>query len=1603
MRMQNNEMPKDYVKLISDPNQPKEFIMVCQDRLHKLEIEMGYDLVLDDMANDTIAGHIYTINKTVLPDVMPTTLGNEKLTITAAEAMPNKSVVVGFSNGAIAYYNTLTSSAMTRVDSLSGGAGYPITTFLLTSLHVLALSGSNEFLFFELADETRDGVDGVKFVSNTARKGYKFKKEKAPLLQAFFNQAMTEIFAFGAEGGVFRIQIKAERREEADPDEDNDKKVLTKPKTNLSAEAIQVGTYHVSQLVAFESIPGTSRVVSASKNGLILVHDAENQSLLSSLKVEAHFTCGCINSQGTMLFLGSSKGVLRVFSLTDPKSIKLVHTKKFLRESSIIGIKVSPDHAHLALIGEDSDMVFLLSGQPEQGFEPMGFTTLPGTVLDIGWSSMGKLPDEGGKYKNMLDVIVRNGLLVSMAISRTLGPNPKRIFTELSAEDIVCRCRRIDFDITKVVVDFESGDVFCTGGEKSLRKYKHPDEKDLLKDFDLRVKPPTNPAEEVEGHELETITLAIQRQGSASFIVSGGADGVAIQRPINNLNNMSKSQCMSYPTGGISSISAFQQSQGVLVGGFDGSLNIYSSETLSFGRQVAAKDSEVSQLPAVPLESDDETKFYEVLLEEESRKAREKEKNHMQQQAKESLFRIREDLKELLRINKNAEDIEKIERDEFCLDLEARTRIISEGEQSVEAIKKAAQREVISQELTHKKIMRGTFAKMDTHFKTLTGLASKVIVPNFVIRKKEKPEIDKWKLVSNLRAVELAEKKWKKEKKIAESLELNNILANYDKYKERKDPDMEAFLLNCPDSKAIISKPENFICNLKPGKQKVLLLDHAKREDERQKKKAEAMEYDKKTDNNDNHAEAPDRPDPTGYRLHRMSRNPRGKKKMPGANAKDDGGEGNEFATQDEDLADDDEGKQDAEFMYGAFELFTPKQKKTQVIFLKNMIFRVKKIFNKEFEAFCKYRAKELERIGDLNTLIQEQYMKLGEDPVLFQAQPNIVENPRLVLELEAKEIPFTKYLTKREKKELEEKRIKEEARLKALSKDDAGIRALKQMMNNTLEEKQESILKDELVEEEWMKLPVENLTDEQKAKLEDFKVKKAKYDEEAKKLKQKLKQDLDKHQEKIAEICASFDHKLTVLFNKRLEYQYRIYEQENYIIKLIQSVQAEKNYSIAAEDDLKRQKYQEDDMVVNSTFTTALEKSYSLLGHEIKRIEAQIEQDCGKNSKDDIQSIFDKFKKIMDRETESLKEYKEENYRRFQERNSHYIRRVNESDLLFEVEYSAQKLLGLYDPEEFRQDITEIERGRRGGDRSVLFERFKKVIETERLRRKLNQELQLLNTKINAARSKQHTMDLALQEIKASRIFHMQKEDEEQINIFVQFRFLKRIVEIPNTNFMGLEDAILIDVSHIHKLNKEIKALGDAKVHDLQDHLNGENNVKLIRHAVEEYILMIEDLIYESMAITRLKVTRQLQAALGEEKEMEREEKNLEEQIKTLKLTREKRISDMETKKKEMRKEIEAITLQNEKINNDGVKLKETVEERKKVCQMMYGNTSELEEEQEEEEEEEEDMVKNWRVAFLKESAEERQKERDKLVKKKKKDYQKSHKFDDAAFDKVM
>ena len=101
--------------------------------------------------------------------------------------------------------------------------------------------------------------------------------------------------------------------------------------------------------------------------------------------------------------------------------------------------------------------------------------------------------------------------------------------------------------------------------------------------------------------------------------------------------------------------------------------------------------------------------------------------------------------------------------------------------------------------------------------------------------------------------------------------------------------------------------------------------------------------------------------------------------------------------------------------------------------------------------------------------------------------------------------------------------------------------------------------------------------------------------------------------------------------------------------------------------------------------------------------------------------------------------------------------------------------------------------------------------------------------------------------------------------NIFVQMRFTKAYVEISMKNVVNLLlDAILINKEIIDKKNQRILALGKEKVKLLTANLDQKNRVEELRYELMKKDLKIEVDIIISMAITRLKVTKTLQAALA-------------------------------------------------------------------------------------------------------------------------------------------
>ena len=214
----------------------------------------------------------------------------------------------------------------------------------------------------------------------------------------------------------------------------------------------------------------------------------------------------------------------------------------------------------------------------------------------------------------------------------------------------------------------------------------------------------------------------------------------------------------------------------------------------------------------------------------------------------------------------------------------------------------------------------------------------------------------------------------------------------------------------------------------------------------------------------------------------------------------------------------------DWDYLYGAMDLFTNNRKRNQIFLIQNIIYSIKREFNKEFEKIGQARIQAIDNIADKNKRIAEIYEELERDKDIFEAKENLLEHPENVLQVKPEEIPFQKFLSKEEKDRLEQERLREEERRRAMMADDYGQRGVKQMMGGTLEEKKENLMGEQMEREEWMDKPVDDMSEEERLKLREFEINLQKFNEAKEKLKKNLENELKKLNNEISEICEKFD-----------------------------------------------------------------------------------------------------------------------------------------------------------------------------------------------------------------------------------------------------------------------------------------------------------------------------------------------------------------------------------------------------------------------------------------------------------------------------------------------
>ena len=119
---------------------------------------------------------------------------------------------------------------------------------------------------------------------------------------------------------------------------------------------------------------------------------------------------------------------------------------------------------------------------------------------------------------------------------------------------------------------------------------------------------------------------------------------------------------------------------------------------------------------------------------------------------------IRQKLNELLDENDRVTEIERLERDEFVIDVESQEQVNVEGEKICEEIRKEAEKTVLKLELLRDRVQQTTWDKMEIQSKGVKSIKGDMLVFNFGLRKRSPEEQRRLTQIINFRRNELREK-----------------------------------------------------------------------------------------------------------------------------------------------------------------------------------------------------------------------------------------------------------------------------------------------------------------------------------------------------------------------------------------------------------------------------------------------------------------------------------------------------------------------------------------------------------------------------------------------------------------------------------------------------------------------------------------------------------------------------------------------------------------------------------------------------------------------------------------------------------------------------
>nr|XP_020456113.1 cilia- and flagella-associated protein 43 [Monopterus albus] len=570
-----------------------------------------------------------------------------------------------------------------------------------------------------------------------------------------------------------------------------------------SDEIVKVMDVPSGNFVAATLLP-TNKNICVSLRDSGELHLSEDGICLSSLSLQAEITSLACCPIAQYAAVGTTSGNVLFVDVNRKQQPRLVH-QVHLYHTPVDHLVFDPEGHYLLTSGSDSH-IFVIDAKPSKRFSVIGYTVVPGAIVSLSIQCT-RDSDQvkvlalctGKEGKNQEGSLLT---MLTLPARNLTGPDCVDQHGRLSAHILRVSTYKVPHPLNCCVLGVSEVFAYCHR-RKTLQRFQLPQDTDGLSSQQVMQ---LEPEQEVKSHPLGPVSLVLSPH--QLWLASVGRDGLLCIRKPASMEHYIERQCHSCRLGGVRSVSFSADDQTLLTTGFkDGSLvctNLrikdvdageetkatwYSQSMTQFLKNVFSRENPVltdlpewgqgfppctekpedGEVSSETLDVTEQDESYNSLLSashshptwlETRQEAVIKEENEQYSETKKNLRKtmreLRDTIQEMMRENEILPDTERLEQQEFNVDVDEQRRLEAMVNEEVIKVRNEIKWEIITKCYLRDILKRECWDSMKFKGRAIKAFHSEREVKNYPLKERTVKEVEDLRRVQNMRKLEEA-------------------------------------------------------------------------------------------------------------------------------------------------------------------------------------------------------------------------------------------------------------------------------------------------------------------------------------------------------------------------------------------------------------------------------------------------------------------------------------------------------------------------------------------------------------------------------------------------------------------------------------------------------------------------------------------------------------------------------------------------------------------------------------------------------------------------------------------------------------------------------